>query len=346
MFKTLKEIADELNLSVATVSRVVNNKDNVNEKTRQVVLDMLGICNYVPNQIARSLKNQYSNTVGIIIPDITENFFAQIIRGMDQVLTNEKYSIIVADSNESEEKEKHYIELLFQKRIDALVLATVSQNKEPLRKFMCSNVPIVFVDNLPNLTESFDAVVINNAKASGMAVQYLLDRNHSRIAAIIGNKEETTGYERLNGYKRAFNLNHIPVDERLIKYGNFKTDSGYNCMKELIKNRKEADFTAVYITSEKMTFGAMVAISEAGMLVPDDISIVSFDFHDRSGLLSPVITTVVQPEGEIGRLAAQKVINQINHKKSHEDAEEDMPKQVIYLEPQIDEGSSVKIIIK
>jgi LacI family transcriptional regulator len=342
MFMTLKDIADELNLSIATVSRVANKKDNVNEKTRQIVLNMLNECHYTPNQIARSLKNQYSNTVGIIIPDITEIFFAKTIKGIDEVLTKEKYSLIVADSNESEKQEKHYIELLFQKRIDALILATVSQNVEPLRKLMQSNIPIVFVDNLPNMTESYDAVVINNAKASMLAVQHLLDFNHSRIAVIIGSQEETTGYERLNGYKRALALNHIPIDDRLVKFGNYKTDSGYNCMRELLKNKKEVDFTAVYITSEKMTFGAMAAICEAGLSIPDDISIVSFDFHDRSGLLSPTISTVVQPEGEIGRLTAQKIIDQINYKKLHEVTQENIPKQVIFLEPQFVEGSSIK----
>ncbi len=334
MFFNLKSIAKELNVSVSTVSRVVNNKDNVNEETRARVLALLNKYNYVPNEVARSLKNQTTNMIGIIVPDITEGFFAQIIKGADQILTENGYSLIFCDSNESEAKEKHYMELLFQKRVEALVLATVSKNTKPLRMYLDNDIPVVFIDNLPNLSESYDAVLINNAKASALAVQHLISNGHGRIAIIAGSQSETTGYERLNGYIRTLKSNGIQVDDRLIKYGNYKDDSGYCCMKELIKNKRHSDFTAVYVTSEKMTLGALSAIREEGLCIPEDLAVAACDFHDKSGLIVPGITTIVQPEREIGSLTADLIIRRLKEKKfSVKETEQETAKQTILLEP-------------
>lgn len=346
MYLNLKSIAKELNISVSTVSRVVNSKDNVNEETRKRVLELLEKYNYIPNQIARSLKNKTSNTVGIIIPDITESFFTQVIKGVEQILTKNGYSLIFSDSDESPVKEKSYMEFMFQKRVDALVLATVSKDTEPVNMYIQNNIPVIFIDNLPNLVESFDAVVINNAKASTLAVQHLIYKGHKRIAIITGRQDETTGYERLNGYTRTLSVNSIEIDQSLIKYGNYKDDSGYACMKELLDNKKNSDFTAVYVTSEKMTFGAIAAIREAKLSIPDDISVVAFDFHDRSGLIVPGITSIIQPEREIGSLVADLIIKRIQEKqeKANKKQGHGTAKQVILIEPALDVKDSCKVI--
>ncbi|MGI6141963.1 MAG: LacI family DNA-binding transcriptional regulator [Caldicoprobacterales bacterium] len=314
MARTLKDIASELNVSVSTVSRVVNNCDNVHPKTRKRVLEALKKYNYIPNQVARSLKKNYTETIGIIIPDISETFFAQIIKGIDEVLSNRNYSIILMDSNESPEKEEHYLKLMFQNRVDSLVLATVSKEHSALNMYISNNIPVVFIDNIPNLDYDIDCVIINNQKASIMAVNHLIGNGRKDIAIITGNPLETTGYERLEGYKRALRQNNIPVNSNLIKYGNYKEDTGYSCMKELIEHRAENPFNGVYIISEKMTYGAIKAIREHGLTIPEDIALVGFDIHDKSGLITPGITSICQPENDIGKIVAELIIKRLKEK--------------------------------
>ena len=329
--KTLKDIAKELNVSVSTISRVVNNKSYVSPKTRKMVLEGLAKYNYVPNQVARSLKKRSTETVGIVIPDISENFFAQIIKGIDEILGRKKYSIILADSNESSKKEEHYLRLLYQNRIDALVLATVSKDYTALNMYFGNNIPVVFIDNIPDLDHDIDCVIINNQKASIIAVNHLIENGNRDIAIIVGSPNETTGYERLEGYKRALEHHNIPVNENLIKFGNYKEDTGYSCMKELLENRSNNPFTGIYIGSEKMTYGAIKAIKEHNLSIPEDIALVGFDVHDKSGLITPGITTIRQPENDIGKIVADLIIKRLKEKQK--DGEAAPIRQRIILEP-------------
>lgn len=339
---TLKDIAKELDLSVSTVSRVVNNKEYVNPKTRKKVMEGLNKYNYVPNQVARSLKKQTTKTIGILVPDVAENFFAQIIKGIDDTLGKHKYSIILADSNESAEKEEHYLKILYQNRIDALVLATVAKEHSALEIYFSDNIPVIFIDNIPNLDEDIDCVIINNPRASITAVNHLIEQGHKDIAVIVGSSEETTGYERLEGYKRALVQKNIRLNKKIIKYGNYKKDAGYNCMKELLDNRGEHSFSAVYVGSENMTYGAIKAIQEYGLNIPDDIALVGFDVHDKSGLINPGITTIRQPEKSIGNIVADLIIKRLNEKKHNKSSDFNTLKQRIILEPILEIKESSK----
>jgi LacI family transcriptional regulator len=332
---TLKDIAEKLDISISTVSRVVNNKEYVNPNTRKKVLEGLAKYNYVPNQVARSLKKQSTKTIGIVVPDISENFFAQIIKGIDEVLGKHKYSIILADSDESPKKEEKYLELLYQNRIDGLILATVSKEYNTLRMYFSNSIPVIFIDNIPDLVEDIDCVIINNKKASEMAVNHLIECGHSQIAVIIGSPNETSGYERLDGYKRALEDNNISINENLIKYGNYKENTGYLCMKELLENKVSQQFTAVYIGSEKMTYGAMKAIKEFGLKIPKDIALVGFDVHDKSGLISPGITSIRQPESNIGNIVGDLMISRLEE-KNQKIKKKNGIKQRIVLEPNLE----------
>ncbi|MBU3876638.1 LacI family transcriptional regulator [Faecalicatena sp. AGMB00832] len=332
---TLKDIAKKLNLSVATVSRAVNNKEYVKEETRKRVLEALEEYNYVPNEVARSLKLQSTKTIAVILPDICEAFFGEIIKGIDQIVSPKGYTIIVADTNEKKENEEKYLALLQQKRIDALVFATVDLSGCNVKKYLPS-LPVIFIDNIPEL-EGIDSVTIDNVQASSMAIDYLLEQGHRRIATIIGSVKETTGFARREGYLKALEKQGIPVDEYLIQYGNYKENDGFRCMEKLIQNIKEHPFTSVYVTSEKMTFGAIKAIREYGLRVPDDISLVGFDVQDKAQLISPSITTVRQPENLIGSRVGELLLRRLEEK----DEEQRIPQQIL-LRPSIVVGQSVK----
>lgn len=335
---TLKDIARKLNLSVATVSRAVNNKEYVKEETRERVLQALEEYNYVPNEVARSLKLQSTKTIAVILPDICEAFFGEIIKGIDQIVSPKGYTIIVADTNENPENEEKYLALLQQKRIDALVFATVDLSGSNVKRYL-SNLPVIFIDNIPEL-QGVDSVTIDNVQASRMAVDYLIEQGHEQIAAIIGSVKETTGFARREGYLKALQNQGIPVDEHLIQYGNYKENDGFRCMEKLIQNIEKHPFTSVYVTSEKMTFGAIKALREYGLRVPDDISLVGFDVQDKAQLISPSITTIRQPENLIGSRVGELLLKRLEEKE-----EEAGSAQQVLLRPSIVVGQSVKKLI-
>ena len=226
-------------MSVSTVSRVVNNKTYVKPETRELVMKALNELNYTPNQVARSLKNKSTKTIGVMVPDISEDFFAYVIKGIDVVLSRQGYTMILCDTGEKPDKEGLYMDILFEKQIDGIILATVSKEHKTLQKLIAKNLPVIFIDNLPDIKSNYDSVIIDNNKASYMAVEHLINMGHKTIGTIIGKMDETTGYERLLGYKKALEDYEIDVDENLIKLGDFKEKSGYKNMKALLEYEKK-----------------------------------------------------------------------------------------------------------
>lgn len=330
---TLKDVAQQLNISISTVSRVVNNKGYVKDETRQRVLSCLEECQYVPNEIARSLKSRESKTIGVIIPDICEVFLSRIIKGVDQVVSDAGYMLIVADSNESKQVERRYLDNMFQKRVDALVIATVDLKGPNVGRYIGHGTPVVFIDNLPQLKDvEANYVLVDNRRASRMAVQTLLEHGHRQIAVLVGSVEETTGAERLQGYVETLQANGIEVDPALIAYGNFKTDDGYRCMNRLLAQRETHGFTAVYVTSEMMTIGALQALREQHLKVGRDISVIGFDVHDDLGLATPKIASIRQPEMEIGIRTGQLLLQLLDPEK-HGNPQQTQILMQAYFEP-------------
>lgn len=221
--------------------------------------------------------------------------------------------LIVADSNESKQIERRYLDNLFQKRVDALVIASVDLKAPNVARFAAHNIPVIFIDNLPQHRDaSIKFVIVDNRQASRMAVRALLECGHRQIAILVGTVEETTGAERLAGYAEELRENGIAIDPALIAYGNFKQNDGYRCMKQLLAKRHTHPFSAVYVTSEMMTAGALHAIREAALQIGRDISLIGFDVHDELGLTTPKITTIRQPEMEIGVQTGQLLLQLLN----------------------------------
>lgn len=334
---TLKYIAKELGVSVSTVSRALNGKTVVKEATRQRVLEAAKKYNYMPNEVARSLQKSATETIAVVLPDVSETFFGTIVKEIERVVARAGYMIILADTHEKAAKEQKYLDMLFKRRIDALVLATVDLSGDSVRTFIDRGVPVVFIDNVPEL-DAIDAITVDNSKASRMAVEYLCSCGHTDIATIIGSNEETTGTERLSGYKRAISENKIPFNCSLVAYGDYKQESGYNAMVSLLDKRQENPFTAVYVTSEKMTYGAMRAIRDRGLCVPDDISVVGFDIHNHTDDRRQKITTIVQPEELIGQRVGEILLKRLSGDNSELCRE--------LLEPALEKGDTVKKLHK
>jgi len=342
----LKKIAEESGYSISTVSRVINGKGRISQATKDKIMKIAQEHSYVPNQIARSLKNSKTNTIGIIVPDIRDYFF-MVIKAADAVFSAAGYSILLADSNEDPEKEDAYIRLMYEKRVDGLVLATVSDHHEALKMYFNSSVPVIFIDNLPHVDPAYeDCVILDNSRASAMAIDCFVKEGHEKIAIISGNERETTGLERSRGYVQSMEMHGLSINSQLMKKGQFQEAGGYNCMKELLQCRETEPFTAVYVSSYKMTCGALRAISEAGLKIPDDIAVIGFDYADNTGLFSPTITSIVQPNESIGTIVAERLLSRLKRKEEEQGEQIKTIAQRIIISPEICEGESSKLIEK
>ena len=336
----LKDIATKLGISVSTVSRALNGKPGVKPETRELISQTAAKYNYTPNEVARSLQKSSTNTIAVVLPDISEAFFGTIVKEIDRLAAEKGYLTILADTHEKPEQEQKYVNMLFERRIDALVLATVCMDGHTIRKFLQSHRPVVCIDNIPQL-EQVDSITIDNAAASRMAVNYLIENGHRRIAGIFGSREETTGFERYNGYVEGLREHGISVDDTLAAYGDYKRDTGYECMKKLLAQREKNPFTAVYITSEKMTYGAMDAIHEAGLSVPEDISLIGFDIQDPKDFRCGQIDTIRQPEKAIGKKTGELLLRKLEKYNSNDGTNK---AEHVLLAPYLQRGETVKKI--
>jgi LacI family transcriptional regulator len=325
---TMKEIATGLNLSVSTISRVLANKDNVNEQTREQVLQYMKERHY-PLPSCHKEQSVLGQAVAVMIPDLTEDYFAHVIRGIEDILWQEKCTMMLCETMEDPAKEEQYIDTLKSKKIMNIILATVSKDQERIRGYLKDGLNIVFFDNLPNVSVNYNSVITDNVRASIMAVDHLASMGHTDIGIIAGKQEETTGFERLVGYRRAMDMRGIAVDEGLIAVGDFKEESGYQCMVQLLD--RNPGITAVYVSSAKMTYGAMKAILDKGLRIPEDIAMVGFDVHDATELIRPGITTILQNEADIGRLCVELLFKKESKVKNGER----MLYQRILLEPNL-----------
>ena len=329
----LKKIAEESGYSISTVSRVINGKGRISQETKEKILKIAREHQYVPNQVARSLKNCKTNTIGIIVPDIRD-YFNMVIKAADGVLSEEGYSILLADTNEDPEKEESYIQLMYEKRVDGLILATVSEKHEALEMYFHSNVPVIFIDNLPHVKPEYeDCVLLDNSRASAMAVEYLVKEGHEQIAIIAGNERETTGLERIRGFRNAMEEWGLTADKSLMKQGNYQEEGGYRCMTELIEAREKNPFTAVYVSSYKMSCGALKAIRDKKLRIPEDVAVVAFDFPDEIGLNVPQIATITQPMESIGTIVANRIMSRIKN------ADQNIAQKIL-LAPELKKGDS------
>jgi len=313
MASRLVDIAKHLNISVSTVSRVINGKDRVSDETREKVLKAIKELNYSPNEIARSLRSRSSKTIGIIVPDISNEFFALLSKGAESVAKNNGYLLILCNSDYDEDMEKEYLEMLTQKQVDGIIIATVCKDEKYFEKILDSSIPTVFVDNLPQIKRNFNFVTIDNEKAAYDLTRYLIEKGYEEIAIITGKLQETSALERLDGWKRAMKEKGLKIHNDFIGIGDFKIESGYKIMKKMLENEKRPK--ALLAANNKIAYGAIRAIREKGFTVPDDIYVVCFDATDDTGLMSIHPPSIIQPAEKIGEIALDIIIKRLNNKE-------------------------------
>lgn len=308
MALTIKDVAEKAGVSYATVSRALNDHEEVNEDTKKRILKLAKEMGYQPNAIAQGLVKRKTETIGLMIPDITNPFFPEVARGVEEAANEAGYTVFLLNSNWDQERELNNLDVLLQKQIDGLIISPSSENRKYLKNIVEKDLKIIFIGRTIRYQGS-TSIIIDNVHGAWMAVQHLIDDGHKKIAFLGGDEELSISQERLKGYKNALKDYDIQVDKELIRTGNLKRKSGYLMMQELIK--EERDFTAVFAENDLLALGAIQAIEESGRSIPSDISVMGFDDIDFASLPEIQLSTVSQPKYEMGKMVFETLLGQI-----------------------------------
>ncbi len=307
---TIYDVAREANVSMATVSRVVNGNPNVKPTTRKKVSEAIERLGYRPNAVARGLASKKTTTVGVIIPDISSIFYAELARGIEDIATMYKYNIILSNSDQNKEKEMHLLNTMLGKQVDGIVFMSEKITQEHVEEFSKSPVPIV-------LAASFDegsttpSVNIDYEQGAFDAVQYLADKGHTHIAFVSGQAEHAAAEsKKLNGYRRALEEAGLPYREELVVEGEFTYDSGLEAFDKLWELAEKP--TAIFVASDEMALGVIHGAQDQGVHIPNDVEVIGYDNTRLATMVRPQLTTVVQPMYDIGAVAMRLLTKYMN----------------------------------
>lgn len=311
MKATIKDIAGRCGVSITTVSRVINNKmEGVSSETREKIMDAIEQLNYKPNSIARSMVTKKTNTVALVIPDICNPFFPELARGVEDCCTQEGYNLFLCNTDGSAEKELSYIRFLRERLVDGIIFTT--QNAEEFSnvfyELRSENFPFVFIERYIDDMEDLLGVYVDNTQGVYRAVKHLFDNGHRNIAFITGPFSTTNAVMRFKGFQQAHLELDIDINYNLVKEGDYKVQSGYNQMKNLLEEFS-GKFTAVMASNDLMAIGACNAVKEAGLKVPEDISVIGFDNISFTDICDPRITSVGIPIYNMGFTASKLLID-------------------------------------
>lgn len=312
---TIKEVARRARVSVGTVSHVLTGAVSVSPKRRDRILAAIQELDYHPNDIARSLKLRRSHMLGMVVSDITNPFFSQLVRGAEDAAVKRNYLLLTFNTDDRVEREIQILSVLRKRQVDGVVLVVApSQGKSShIRELISFGTPVVCLDRVPRGIR-VDSVTIDNVSATRGCIEHLVDKGHRRIGIITGSLLLQTARERLQGYKDALNLRGIPIDSQLICEGDFRMESGHQLAQTLLYRLDRP--TALFVSNGLMSIGALRAITQSGLRCPQDIAIASFDDLFLSDVLQPPLTAVVQPAYEIGCRGAEMLMKRIESLKN------------------------------
>lgn len=334
---TIKEIAKEAGVSIATVSMILNNKDkNITNATRMRVLDVVKKHHYVPNAMAGSLVTQRTHIIGLILPDITNPFFPGIARGAEDKANDAGYSIIFCNTDDKLEVEEKYIESLTKKMADGIIIAHSSNSEKMSEILERCKVPIILIDRDFYSENIRGKVLVNNLKGSYDGVLHLINKGYKKIAYLSGSLKTKTAQDRLEGYKNALLDNGLEYQEKLVKFGEYKIDWGRNGVKCLLNETEK--FDAIFCGNDLIAIGAMKELKEKGFRIPNDIGVMGFDDIYLAGLVEPSLTTIRQPNYKMGYNAMELLLENINNPNKNNYVTE---MKTITLETEIIERNSI-----
>ena len=323
----IRQIAEKAGVSVATVSRVQNHPETVAKVTREKVQAIIDECNYIPNWFARGMNLGKAETIGIIVPDILNPSYMEIIKGIKDIMSESGYITLICDGSYNAQKEEESIDSLIKRNTDGLIIISSSISAKKLLSIKSKGIPIVSIGE-SNTCKEIDTVKIDYEKASYKATKHLIDIGYDKIAIINGPKEKRENTLILEGFKRALKNNNIDIENNYILHSQISLDEGYLLTKKLLKLKNPP--RAIFATDDIFAFASMSALRDNDIKVPEDMAVIGFGNIQLSRMIESKLTTVINPLHKQGVLGARLLIDIINNQES-----EDSFTQEILLETKI-----------
>lgn len=309
MTVTIKDVAKKANVSISTVSRVINDSKPVSDEIKQRVLKIIKETGYTPNPVARSLVMKKSQLIGVIVPDISNFFISEVLSGIEEIGKMYNYDILLCNTYGDLKQELRYLNLLKSKQVEGIIFMTWGLKEEHRKFFDEENIPIVMV-NRDTSDFNITSICIDHHQAAYEMTKYLIEKGHEEIALIrsdIGNY--AFGKEQYEGYAKALKEYGLKIDKKLIKNCQFKLENAYDAVKEMID--EDILPTAIFATTDFMAIGAINCLVDNNFKVPEDVSVVGFNDIKLSSIYRPKLTTIRQPTYDIGAVAIRVIIKKI-----------------------------------
>ncbi len=334
---TIKDIAKTLNVSTSTVSRALRNTHDVKQETRKAVMALAEQLNYQPNQLALHLLKKQTHTIGVIVPNL-DYVISTMVKGIDEVALEAGYTVMVCQSNESYGREIVNTKRLLDSLVDGFIVSLSCDTTEVdhIKNIQDRKKPIVLFDRISSSLIA-PKVKIDNEEAGYLATSHLIEQGYKRIALLAGPKKLELSNHRMDGYLKALKENNIKVDKDLIIFCDFNQDYAYFATKELLAMKRRPD--AIFAIADKMAIGAMLAIKEKKLNMPNDIGLVGMNNDPATRLVTPTISTVEMPAFELGKTAAKMFIEMMHSEKDMNEEEIVLKNKLIIRE------SSQKILV-
>jgi LacI family transcriptional regulator len=312
---TIKDVAREANVSIATVSRIINGKDGVSPELEARVRTIIAQLHYKPNAMARALKVRATRSLGLIIPDIENPFFPAIVRGVEDAAKRYNYSVILCNSDGEIAEERKYVELLYEKRVDGIIF-TGGKADADLACLTSLDIPVVVLDRrLPGMQIS--SVTSDNVIGGRLAVEHLLTKGRSKIVFISGPDQVVSSQERYVGYCQAVSSAGLDIQEEYRIFGDFSYQGGYDAVTSLMDRGSEID--GIFAANDLMAIGAIEALQDLGIHVPSQVSVIGFDDIQMASIYKPRLTTIRQPIYQMGAQAVRMIMKGIHSKRQKYD---------------------------
>ncbi|MEH7353672.1 catabolite control protein A [Neobacillus drentensis] len=329
---TIYDVAREANVSMATVSRVVNGNPNVKPVTRKKVLEVIERLGYRPNAVARGLASKKTTTVGVIIPDISNIFFAELARGIEDIATMYKYNIILSNSDQNKEKELHLLNTMLGKQVDGIVFMGGNITADHVEEFAKSPVPIVLAGSIEE-SNQIPSVNIDYEKAVFDSVKEFINKGHKNIAFVVGPLHEPkNAQKKLKGYQQALQESGLPYNEELVVEGDYTYDAGIEAFEKLLEAKERP--TAILVGADEMALGVVHGAEDKGYRIPDDFEVITSDNTRLSLMVRPQLTTIIQPLYDIGAVAMRLLTKLMN--------KEQIEEHIVVLPHRIEQRQSTK----
>jgi len=308
MAVTIRDVAKQAGVAPVTVSRVINNSGVVSPKTRQSVQTAIDELGYIPNMLGPSLRSQQTMTLAFVVTDITNPFWTTVTRGVVDVAQTSGYSTILCNTDESEDKQEQYIQMLLRRRIDGILLVPASTSPDPIKLIQKQGIPVIVLDRQVSDVD-VDIVRADSEEGAYQLTLHLLSQGHKHIIMLAGPRSVSTALDRVNGFRRGFNESGLELHEAQVLWGSFTQESGYHLAKKALDMAPKP--SALFAGNNFIAAGAQTALREMNYRIPEDIVMVAVDEIPPEFTIDPVLTVAKQPAREMGKQAAHLLIERI-----------------------------------